>query len=99
MWSSGSVPQGSKQPGAVISAVPTRQGGGCRRVGQNHMAFDMVGEDGARVRAIAWRVADSPEGEAILGGAPLHVAGRLRPDTWRGPGKVQIEVADVALAE
>ena len=71
---------------------------GARRVGENHMAFDMVGEDGSRVRAIAFRVADGPEGEAILRGDALHIAGRLRPDTWRGPGKVQIEVADIALA-
>lgn len=91
-------PFGSNAPEPLF-AVPNVRAAGARRVGQNHMAFDMVGEDGARVRAIAWRVADGPEGEAILGGAPLHVAGRLRPDTWRGPGKVQIEVADVALAE
>ena len=58
----------------------------------------MIGEDGARVRAIAFRVADGPEGEAIQSGKAIHVAGRLRPDTWKGPGKVQIEVADVALA-
>ena len=71
---------------------------GARRVGENHMAFDMVGEDGARVRAIAFRVADGPEGQAIQRGAAMHVAGRLRPDTWQGPGKVQIEVVDIALA-
>jgi single-stranded-DNA-specific exonuclease len=70
---------------------------GARRVGENHVAFDLVGEDGARLRAIAFRVADGPEGLAIQRGEPLHIAGRLRPDSWRGPGKVQIEVADVAL--
>ena len=58
----------------------------------------MVGEDGSRLRAIAFRVADGPEGVAIQRGEQLHVAGRLRADTWRGPGKVQIEVADIAKA-
>lgn len=90
-------PFGSNAPEPLF-AVPNIRAAGARRVGENHMAFDMVGEDGSRVRAIAFRVADGPEGEAILRGDALHVAGRLRPDTWRGPGKVQIEVADIALA-
>lgn len=90
-------PFGSNAPEPLF-ALPNVRAAGARRVGENHMAFDMIGEDGARVRAIAFRVADGPEGQAIQRGAALHVAGRLRPDTWRGAGKVQIEVADVALA-
>jgi single-stranded-DNA-specific exonuclease len=89
-------PFGSNAPEPLF-ALPNVQAAGARRVGENHIAFEMIGEDGARVRAIAFRVADGPEGQAIQKGAALHVAGRLRPDTWRGPGKVQIEVADVAL--
>ncbi len=90
-------PFGSNAPEPLF-AVPNVRAAGARRVGENHMAFDMVGEDGSRVRAIAFRVADVPEGQAIARGDAIHVAGRLRPDTWRGPGKVQIEVADIALA-
>ena len=90
-------PFGSGAPEPLF-AVPNVRAAGARRVGENHIAFDMIGEDGARVRAIAFRVADGPEGQAIQSGAAIHVAGRLRPDTWKGPGKVQIEVADVALA-
>ena len=90
-------PFGSNAPEPLF-AVPNVRAAGARRVGENHMAFDMIGEDGARVRAIAFRVADGPEGQAIAKGAAIHVAGRLRPDTWKGAGKVQIEVADVALA-
>ncbi len=89
-------PFGSNAPEPLF-AVPNVRAAGARRVGENHMAFDMIGEDGARVRAIAFRVADGPEGQAIQNGAAIHVAGRLRPDTWKGAGKVQIEVADVAL--
>ncbi len=90
-------PFGSNAPEPLF-AVPNVRAQGARRVGENHMAFDMVGEDGARVRAIAFRVADGPEGQAIARGDALHVAGRLKTDTWKGPGKVQIEVADIALA-
>ena len=56
----------------------------------------MIGEDGAKLRAIAFRLADAPEGVAIFGGETLHVAGRLRADTWRGKGAVQLEVVDIA---
>lgn len=90
-------PFGSQAPEPLF-ALPNVRAAGVRRVGSDHLAFDLQGEDGQRLRAIAWRVADGPEGEAITRGAALHVAGRLRADTWRGPGKVQIEVADVALA-
>lgn len=90
-------PFGSNAPEPLF-AVPNVRAAGARRVGENHMAFDMVGEDGSRVRAIAFRVADGPEGLAIQRGDAIHVVGRLRPDTWRGPGKVQIEVADISLA-
>ncbi len=90
-------PFGAGAPEPVFAA-PNVRPAGVRRVGENHVAFDMVGETGARLRAIAFRVADGPEGLAIQRGGPLHVAGRLRPDTWRGNGAVQLEVADVADA-
>jgi single-stranded-DNA-specific exonuclease len=91
-------PFGAQAPEPLF-AVPNIRPQGARRVGENHLAFDMVGEDGSRLRAIAFRVADGPEGEAAGKGARLHVAGRLRLDTWRGKGAVQLEVADIALAE
>jgi len=91
-------PFGSGAPEPLF-VVPKIRPQGARRVGENHLAFDMLGEDGSRLRAIAFRVADGPEGEAVAKGVPLHVAGRLRADTWRGKGAVQIEVADIAVAE
>lgn len=90
-------PYGSGSPEPLF-AIPNVRAVGARRVGENHMAFDLVGEDGARVRAIAFRIADDSEGAAIRQSEAIHVAGRVRPDTWRGQGKVQIEVADIALA-
>jgi single-stranded-DNA-specific exonuclease len=91
-------PFGSQAPEPLF-VVPNVRPQAPRRVGENHLAFDMVGEDGSRLRAIAFRVADGPEGEAASKGVRLHVAGRLRADTWRGKGAVQIEVADIAIAE
>lgn len=91
-------PYGSGAPEPLFAA-PNVTPGFARQVGDNHIAFEMIGEDGAKLRAIAFRVADGPIGEAILSRARLHVAGRLRADTWRGNGAVQLEVVDVALAD
>ncbi|MBI1358833.1 MAG: single-stranded-DNA-specific exonuclease RecJ [Alphaproteobacteria bacterium] len=88
-------PFGSGAPEPLFAA-PNVRPQHARRVGENHVAFEMVGEDGAKLRAIAFRIADAPEGEAIFRGEPIHVAGRLRADTWRGKGAVQLEVVDVA---
>jgi single-stranded-DNA-specific exonuclease len=88
-------PFGSNAPEPLF-AVPNVRAAGARRVGENHVAFDMIGEDGARLRAIAFRIADAPEGVAIFRGETLHIAGRLRADTYRGKGAVQFEVVDIA---
>ncbi len=88
-------PFGSGAPEPLF-AVANIRAGHARRVGENHVAFEMIGEDGAKLRAIAFRVADLPEGVAIFRGERLHVAGRLRADTWRGKGAVQLEVVDLA---
>jgi single-stranded-DNA-specific exonuclease len=59
----------------------------------------MTGEDGAKLRAISFRSADTETGQALQSGAPLHLAGRLRADEWRGGAAVQFEVVDVAVAD
>ncbi|MDZ4762217.1 MAG: single-stranded-DNA-specific exonuclease RecJ [Alphaproteobacteria bacterium] len=91
-------PFGSGAPEPVF-AVPNVRASAARRVGETHLAFEMVGENGAKLRAIAFRIADAPEGQAILRGERLHVAGRLRGDAFRGAGAVQLEVVDVARVE
>ena len=59
--------------------------------------FALVGPDGASVRAIAWRCADLPGGQALLSGqGGLNVAGRLKADDWNGRRGVQFEIEDVA---
>jgi single-stranded-DNA-specific exonuclease len=70
-------------------------------VGENHVRCVLGGEGkGPRLRAIAFRALDTPVGEALLKsrGLPLHVAGKLRPDTWRGGDAVQFLIDDAARA-
>lgn len=62
-----------------------------------HVRCRLVGPDGASVKAIAWRCADMPVGQALLSGqGGLSVVGRLKADDWNGRRGVQFEIDDVA---
>ena len=69
-------------------------------VGDAHVRCFLAGADGARLKAIAFRALEGPLGPALLqsGGAPLHLAGHLRPDTWQGRNEVQLLIDDAARA-
>ena len=62
-----------------------------------HVRCRLVAADGASVRAVAWRCADLPGGQALLAGqSGLHVVGRLKADDWNGRCGVQFEIDDIA---
>ncbi|MCG8690140.1 MAG: DHHA1 domain-containing protein, partial [Minwuiales bacterium] len=67
-------------------------------VGQGHVRCIMTGADGGRLKGIAFRCMDNALGPALLnhGGAPLHIAGHMRLDTWRGDRNVQFVIEDAA---
>lgn len=69
-------------------------------VGTEHVRFTLVGADGGRIKAIAFRVADRPLGRALMAadGVPRHIGGKLRLDTWGGRNAVQLVVEDAAAA-
>jgi single-stranded-DNA-specific exonuclease len=62
-----------------------------------HVRCALVDRSGQRVKAVAWRVEASEVGRRLLqeGGA-VHVAGRLKPDDWKGREGVEFEIEDVA---
>lgn len=72
-------------------------------VGSDHVKCrieDAAG--GPALNAIAFRCMETGLGEALLknsrtGGAPLHVAGKLRTNTWQGRSTPQMIIDDVAL--
>ena len=67
-------------------------------VGGSHLRCTLGGMDGRRLKGIAFRAFDSPLGEALAerGGAPLHLAGKLKWDAWSGPEAVQFIIEDAA---
>lgn len=81
-------------------AVPSARVSGARVVGSGHVSCRLVGSAGARLKAIAFRAADSELGHALLAGdgGTFHFAGTLRLDTWQGTSSVQLLVDDAAPA-
>ena len=67
-------------------------------VGENHLRLFVRGHDGGRIKAMAFRAADLPLGMALLetGGAPVHLAGKLRINDWQGRHDVEFLIDDAA---
>ena len=62
-----------------------------------HVRCSLADSGGRRLEAIAWRVQDTELGRRLLaGGGALHIAGRLRRDTWNNRSSVQMEIDDAA---
>jgi single-stranded-DNA-specific exonuclease len=81
-----------------LLALPDVRVGFADVVGKGHVRLRLVGGDGARLDAIAFRVVDTPLGEALLKsrGAQIHAAGRLRAEEWNGQARVQLHLDDAA---
>ena len=79
-------------------ALPEAQIMGPQVVGENHVRCALLGADGSRLKAIAFRALDTALGEALLRrqGLPLHLAGKLRLDAWAGGDAVQFIIEDAA---
>ena len=65
--------------------------------GADHVRCTLVGEEGTRQKAIAFRVARQPLGQALLkpNKGLLHIAGTLRLDTWGGKNETVVYIEDV----
>lgn len=82
-------------------AIPDVAVSSVRIVGSGHVSCSFVGRNGrSRLRAIAFRAADSIIGCSLLNhkGNLFHVAGYIRPDTFRGGDNVQFIIEDLAPA-
>ena len=89
-------PFGSGHPEPVIAVpqVTVR----ARIVGEAHVKATLAAPDGGRVDAIAFRSVDTPLGALLLnaGDRPLHVAGRVRLNHWRGERRAELHIEDAA---
>jgi single-stranded-DNA-specific exonuclease len=62
-----------------------------------HVRCTLTDGSGGKLKAVAWRVEGSEAGRRLMteGGA-VHLAGRLKPDDWKGREGVEFEIEDVA---
>jgi single-stranded-DNA-specific exonuclease len=69
-----------------------------RRIGEGHLDCLLQDAAGGRVRAVAFRADGRPLGKALLesAGAPLHLAGTLKLDSWQGEARVTFRIEDAA---
>ncbi len=90
-------PFGAGNPEPVV-VVPDARIVESRVVGENHVSVvAMCGPD--RLKAIAFRAADGPLGEALAKkGRPTHLAGKLLANDWNGRRTIELSIEDAAIA-
>ncbi len=63
-----------------------------------HVSFSLASDDGAKLKAIAFRAAGTPLGDTLMrdNDQPLHFAGSLSLDHYQGREQVQFRLLDIA---
>ena len=94
-------PYGAGWPAPRVAAGPVRIVK-ADVVGQGHLRLIVAGDDGRRIKAIAFRMADSALGQAMLA-APTHrklwIAGRVKRDEWGDRPAAELHLEDAAWAD
>lgn len=69
------------------------------RVGEDHVRCTFVSGEGTRINAIAFRTRGTALDDFLLNrpDGPVHIAGKLKLNEWRGRRDVQMIVEDAAL--
>nr|WP_314260335.1 single-stranded-DNA-specific exonuclease RecJ [uncultured Devosia sp.] len=91
-------PYGAGNPGPLF-AFPAHRARYAQIVGKGgHVSFTLTSEDGARLKAIAFRAANTAIGDALLRDtdAAFHFAGALSIDHYQGREQVQLRLTDMA---
>ncbi|MGP7795127.1 single-stranded-DNA-specific exonuclease RecJ [Sphingomonas sp. CLY1604] len=93
-------PYGMGWPAPRIAAGPVRIVK-ADVVGNGHVRTIVAGDDGRSFKAMAFRAADTPLGQALLGAAPhrrLWLAGRAKLDDWGSRPAAELHIEDAAWA-
>ena len=93
-------PYGAGWPAPRVAAGPVRIVK-ADVVGSGHLRLLVSGEDGRRVKAVAFRIADEPLGQALRGAGSrrLWLAGRMKRDDWNGRASAELHLDDAAFAD
>lgn len=94
-------PYGTGWPQPRVAAGPVRVVK-ADVVGNDHVRTIVAGDDGRSIKAVAFRQADTPLGQALLG-APAHrrlwLAGRPKIDDWAARPAAELHIDDAAWAD
>ena len=92
--------QGNPEPRFMLPRVVIED---ARIVGESHLSITVRDGMGKAARGIAFGVVDEPLGDALLAArrsrSPVHLAGRIKTDDWRGGDAGQIQIEDAAMAD
>ena len=94
-------PYGAGWPAPRVAAGPVRIVK-ADVVGSDHLRLIVSGDDGCRIKAIAFRMAGSELGQAMLAAPPgrkLWVAGRIKRDDWGSRPAAELHLEDAAWAD
>jgi single-stranded-DNA-specific exonuclease len=93
----GAYGAGNPEP---MLAVPSHTIAYADPAGENHIRVRFKSGEGKFVNAIAFRVAGTPLGKALIDnrGRAVHAAGNIAIDRWQGEERVQLRLADIAVA-
>jgi len=94
-------PYGMGWPAPRIAAGPVRIVK-ADVVGNGHVRVIASGQDGPSLKAVAFRAADTPLGQALLAAPPhrrLWLAGRIKRDDWGSRPAAEMHLEDAAWAD
>ncbi len=93
-------PYGAGWPAPRVAAGPVRIVT-VGVVGSGHVRLQVRGDDGGQLKAVAFRMAESPLGQALLaaGSRRLWLAGRMKRDDWNGREGAELHLDDAAFAD
>ena len=94
-------PYGAGWPAPRIAAGPVRVIK-ADIVGQGHVRVIVGGRDGKSFKTIAFRAAENPLGQALLGAGPdraLWIAGRPKVDDWGSRRAAELHIEDACWAD
>jgi single-stranded-DNA-specific exonuclease len=97
----GAGPYGMGWPAPRIATGPVRIIK-CDIVGTDHVRMIVGGDDGASIKTIAFRAAESDLGQQLLSaprGRKLWIAGRAKIDDWGSRPSAEIHLEDAAWAD
>lgn len=89
---------GNPEPRFALTRVRVRD---LRVLKERHMAVTVEDGGGRRARCIAFGCVGEPLGDFLdqaQAGALIHLAGRVKPDDYRGGNAAQLQIEDAALA-